>query len=120
MTRRHAIDESMLDDAIRRVRKGKIASFEIIMRRFERPLRAWLAVLSPPGVDVDEVAQQAFVAAYSRLDEYELGTSFSAWFFTIARYQLMTEATRLDSMVEASPKVTVLRAFSVLRCCHFP
>ena len=78
-------DNVPIDDAVRRVQSGDTAAFEEIVRRFECPLRAWLAACGPPGVDVDEVAQQSFVAAFLRLDEYRAGTEFGAWLFTIAR-----------------------------------
>lgn len=82
------------------MRGGETTVFEVIVRRFEEPLRAWLAAQSPPAVDVDEVAQRSFVAAFARLDDYELGTNFGAWLFTIARFQLMTEATRLRRIAD--------------------
>lgn len=93
-------DDSRLDDAIRRVRDGDTAAFEVVVRQLERPVRTWLAVQSPPGVDVDEVAQRSFVAAFTRLSEYELGTEFAAWLFTIARFQLKTEVTRLRRVAD--------------------
>ncbi|MBN1420948.1 MAG: sigma-70 family RNA polymerase sigma factor [Planctomycetes bacterium] len=89
-----------MDDAVRRVQGGDTAAFEEILRRFERPLRAWLAACGPPGVDVDEVAQQTFVAAFLRLDEYRAGTEFGAWLFAIARFRLKTEATRLRRVAD--------------------
>jgi RNA polymerase sigma-70 factor (ECF subfamily) len=93
-------DDTMLEAALRRVRDGDVAAFSVVVRRFERPLRAWLAAQSPPGVDVDEIAQRSFVAAYTRLGDYEAGTNFSAWLFTIARYQLKTETTRLRRIAD--------------------
>jgi DNA-directed RNA polymerase specialized sigma24 family protein len=36
-------------------------------------------------VDVDEVAQRAFIAAYTGLGEFEVVTNFSAWLFSIAK-----------------------------------
>jgi len=63
-------------------------------------MRGWLAAQAPPGVDVDEIAQRSFVAAYTRLSEYEAGTNFSAWLFTIARLQLRTEITRLRRIAD--------------------
>ena len=100
MTMRNSTDDSLLDHAIRRVRGGGTAAFEVVVRRFERPLRAWLAVQAPPGVDVDEVAQRSFVAAFTRLNDYRLGTNFAAWLFTIARFQLKTEVTRLRRIAD--------------------
>ncbi len=93
-------NDSTIDDAIRSVRRGNTAAFEVVVRRFERPLRAWLAVQSPPGIDVDDVAQLSFVEVFTRLDDYELETNFAAWLFTIARYQLKTEMSRLRRIAD--------------------
>lgn len=93
-------DDSLIDAALQQVLRGETAAFEVIVRRFERPLRAWLAAHAPAGVDVDEIAQRSFVAAFTRLNEFELGTGFAAWLFTIARYQLRTETTRLRRIAD--------------------
>ena len=100
MTRKDSTNDSVVDDAIRRVRKGDTAAFEVVVRRLERPLRAWLAVQAPPGIDVDEVAQMSFVAAFTRISDYELGTNFAAWLFTIARFRLKTEFSRLRRVAD--------------------
>ncbi|KPL27402.1 MAG: hypothetical protein AMJ72_09085 [Acidithiobacillales bacterium SM1_46] len=100
MTRKASTNDSLVDDAIRSVRKGNTAAFEVVVRQLERPLRAWLAVQTPPGVDVDEVAQRSFVAAFTRLRDYELGTNFAAWLFTIARFHLRTEVSRLRRVAD--------------------
>ena len=92
--------EPSLDDVIRRVNAGDQRCFEIIVRRLERPLRAWLATHASPAVDVDEVAQRSFVIAFKKLGDYEIGTDFPAWLFTIARFQLMTELTRLRRVAD--------------------
>jgi RNA polymerase sigma-70 factor (ECF subfamily) len=93
-------DDSLPPETIRRARQGDVAAFEEIVRRFERPVRAWVATHCPPGGDSDEVAQKTFIAAFSRLQEFADGTSFPAWLFTIARYQLMTETTRLRRLAD--------------------
>ena len=100
MTMQVSDDKSLIDDAIRRVRGGNNLEFEHVVRKFQRPLRAWLASCAPPGVDIDDVAQRSFIAAFSKLDEYRLGTDFGAWLFTIARFQLKTEATRLRRVAD--------------------
>jgi RNA polymerase sigma-70 factor (ECF subfamily) len=93
-------DESAIETALRRVRQGDVEAFEPVVRRFERSLRAWLAAQAPPGVDADEIAQRTFVAAFTRLGDYQAGTSFGSWLFTIARYQLRTETTRLRRVAD--------------------
>ena len=94
------LNDEAVELAIGRVSAGEREAFATVVRRFERPLRAWLATLSPPGVDVDDIAQASFIAAYTRLDEYAPGTNFAAWLFTIARYQLQTETTRLRRIAD--------------------
>ena len=89
-----------LESLIQLASHGNPKAFEPIVRAFERKLRAWLATVSPPGVDVDEIAQRAFITAYTKLSEFEQGTNFSAWLFTIARYQLRTETTRLRRIAD--------------------
>lgn len=94
------VADASLEAAVRRVRQGDVQAFAMVVRQFERPLRAWLAAHAAPGVDVDEIAQRSFVAAYTRLEEYAAGTNFAAWLFTIARYQLKTETTRLRRIAD--------------------
>ncbi|MCA9123593.1 MAG: sigma-70 family RNA polymerase sigma factor [Planctomycetaceae bacterium] len=100
MTDHTAIDDAQLEDAICRTREGETSAFEAVVRRFETSLRAWLAGHVPPGIDVDEVAQRTFIAAYVRLSDYTPGTRFEAWLFTIAQFQLKTELTRLRRVAD--------------------
>lgn len=93
-------DDSAIDTAIDRVRSGDTTAFTVVIRRYERPLRAWLATHAPPLVDVDEVSQRTFVAAFTRLTEYQRHSDFAAWLFTIARFQLRTELTRLKRIAD--------------------
>ena len=98
MTNTH--EYSTIEEALQKVRAGDVEEFEIIVRTFERPIRAWLAGRASPGIDVDEVAQRSFVTAFTRLEQYEPGTNFSAWLFSIARYQLQTETTRIRRIAD--------------------
>lgn len=84
-----------LNDLVRRAQTGDSTAFETLVRQYQRRVRAWIAVHCPPGGDADEVAQQTFVAVFTRLAEFQEGTNFEAWLFAIARYKLLTEITRL-------------------------
>ena len=84
-----------LDELVRRIQAGDVSAFEGIVRRFEAEVRGWLISRCPPGGDPDNVAQNAFVEAFRRIGEFAPGTDFRAWLFTISRYQLLAECTRL-------------------------
>jgi len=47
------IDDLQLEKTVFRTREGDVAAFEVVVRRFETSLRAWLAGHVPPGIDVD-------------------------------------------------------------------
>ena len=100
MSVQQAIDDAAVEDALEQTRDGDTSAFEVVVRRFETSLRAWLAAHAPPGLDVDDLAQKTFVAAFTRLEDYTPGTRFNAWLFTIAQYQLRTELTRLRRVAD--------------------
>ncbi|WP_166831800.1 sigma-70 family RNA polymerase sigma factor [Thalassoroseus pseudoceratinae] len=89
-----------LDEYIRRVVDGDLNAFAEIVRVYQRPVRAWIVSRCPPGSDADDVAQKTFVVAFHRIQEFEVGTDFRAWLFTIARFQLMAECTRLKRLAD--------------------
>lgn len=91
---------SELDAHVRQVQAGSLDSFAAIVGRFERPVRAWIVSRCPPGGDADDVAQKTFFEAFRRIDDYTPGTDFQAWLFSIARYQLMAECTRLKRLTD--------------------
>ena len=87
--------ETNIDDVVNRVLGGDSAEFETIIQRYEKPLRVWLVTHSGSFVDIDDVLQAAFLTAYSKLHEYEPSSNFGGWIFSIARFQLLTELSRL-------------------------
>jgi RNA polymerase sigma-70 factor (ECF subfamily) len=93
-------DGDLPDETFRRAQAGDMRAVEGIVRHHQQAVRAWAAAHCPVGGDADEVAQRTFVAAIGRLAEFEVGTSFRAWLFAIARFQLMTEATRLRRLAD--------------------
>ncbi|WP_197442957.1 sigma-70 family RNA polymerase sigma factor [Lignipirellula cremea] len=93
-------DDDAIEAAIRRVCSGDTAAFEVVVRQHERLVRTWLSVHAPPGVDVDDLAQRSFLAAFTRLNEYTPGTHFTAWLLAITRFQLRTETTRLRRIAD--------------------
>lgn len=77
----------MSDDleVIRRVAAGDVQAFRLLVERYQRPVLALIHNLMG-GDDCEDVAQEAFLAAYRNLDSYDPAqASFATWLFTIAR-----------------------------------
>jgi RNA polymerase sigma-70 factor (ECF subfamily) len=106
----------MSDDseAIRRVLDGDIASFRVLVERYEARLFGLLRSLLPVAADCEDVAQEVFLAAYLNLASYRPGTArFSTWLFTIARNKCLnllqkrrpiTLAKLPEPLVERTPE----------------
>jgi len=89
-----------LDDAIRRAQAGDAAAFDGIVRALAWPVRGWIVARCPPGGDADDVAQRTFISVFRRLAVFVPGSDFRAWVFTIARYELLAETTRLRRIAD--------------------
>jgi RNA polymerase sigma-70 factor, ECF subfamily len=87
--------QDLPDKVYRDAQRGDLSAQESIVRHHQGPIRAWVASHCPAGGDADDIAQRTFIAALENMDRFEVGTRFRAWLFTIARYQVMTEASRL-------------------------
>lgn len=92
-----AVDSDDADRrAIDRVRAGDKEAFRTLVERYERPV--WTLVANLLGRDharCEDVAQDAFVAAYRALDRYDAGRArFSTWLFAIVRNRCRTERAR--------------------------
>jgi RNA polymerase sigma-70 factor (ECF subfamily) len=81
------LDTESDEQLIERVRSGETALYELLMRRYNKRLyRVARSVLRNPG-EAEDVVQEAFVRAYTHLDQF-LGTAkFSTWLTKIAFYE---------------------------------
>ncbi len=71
-------------EIVRRVRAGETALFEILMRRHnQRIYRVARAVVKDES-EVEDVMQQAYINAFTHLDQFEERSQFSTWLTRIA------------------------------------
>ncbi len=52
-------------------------------------IRAFIVSLLPGAPGVDDVIQETNMVLWRKRESFELGTSFKAWSFTVARFQMM-------------------------------
>jgi RNA polymerase sigma-70 factor (ECF subfamily) len=72
------------EEIVARVRGGDTAVFEILMRRYnQRLFRAARAILRDDA-DAEDAVQQAYLAAYSHLNQFAGTAQFSTWLTRIA------------------------------------
>ena len=94
-------------DLVVRARQGDPAAFgELIDRHRSAVYRAALAALGSHA-DAEDAAQDAFLAAYRRLDSFRGDASFKTWLLTITWHQAINRRRSLTRiwrrMVEPKP-----------------
>src|SRR5262245_47501228 len=85
-------------DLVARGRQGDCAAFgELIDRHRSAVYRAALAALGSHA-DAEDAAQDAFLAAYRRLDSFRGEASFKTWLLTITWHQAINRRRSLTRL----------------------
>jgi RNA polymerase sigma-70 factor (ECF subfamily) len=84
------------NDAIARFCRGDDDAFREIVVEWHVRLQARLAGAGIPIEDVPLVAQDVFLHVYDNVNDFQVGTNFRAWLYSIARNKVRAyhEATR--------------------------
>jgi RNA polymerase sigma-70 factor (ECF subfamily) len=87
----HALSD---EDIVKRILAGETTLFEILMRRHnERVYRAARAIVRDER-EAEDVMQEAYVNAYTHLDQFDGRAKFSTWLTKIAVYEALGRARR--------------------------
>src|SRR5262245_57792649 len=102
--------EATLDE----VARGHTEAFGRIVREFALPLRSYLGSQLYHLDDVDDLAQEVFLAALKNLGAFRRGDDFGAWLRGIARNKLLvhfrTQVRRSQALQRFREQVTALVA----------
>ena len=81
-----APESALLSDAevVERVRDGQIALFEMLMRRHNRRVYRCVRSILRDESEIEDVMQQAYLAAFHHLAEFEGRSSVATWLTRIA------------------------------------
>ena len=77
-------DELSDETIVARVRAGEMALYEIIVRRHNQRLYRTIRAVLRDDRDVEDVMQQAYLDAYTHLDQFRGTAKFSTWLTRIA------------------------------------
>jgi RNA polymerase sigma-70 factor (ECF subfamily) len=86
--------DSSLDDAVAAVLGGDREAYRRIIEDCEAKVRIVVAAILPDENAVQDVAQEVFVTAYSKLSRYTIGSDFVLWIKAIARNIALNERKR--------------------------
>lgn len=79
-------DEEIVD----RVKAGDRALYEIIMRRYNQRLYRVARAILHDDTEAEDVMQDAYVRAYTHLDQFAGRSSFATWLTRIAVHEALT------------------------------
>ena len=70
-------------EVVERVRSGEKGLYEILMRRYNQTLYRAVRSYLRDGDDVQDAMQEAYVKAYTKLDQFKGDSAFSTWLVRI-------------------------------------
>lgn len=70
---------------ILRVRSGDKQAWTVLMRRYQEPVFRLAYLLLRDAAEAEDVAQETFIRAYMKLDQFDLKRPFRPWLLTITR-----------------------------------
>jgi RNA polymerase sigma-70 factor (ECF subfamily) len=64
-------------------------TFVHLVANHQMELRAFVVSMMPGNAEVDDVVQESNQVIWQKRGEFEIGTSFKAWMFSVAKFQVM-------------------------------
>jgi RNA polymerase sigma-70 factor, ECF subfamily len=83
-----------------RVRAGENALFEILMRRHNQRIYRVARAVVKDETEAEDVMQQAYINAFTHLDQFEDRAQFSTWLTRIALHEAFSRRRRMRADTE--------------------
>jgi len=90
---------------VARVLEGDVQSFELLMRRNNERLYRTIRSLVSDEDEVEELMQQAYVLAFTRLGQFSQGARFSTWLLRIGLNEALQRLRRDRRWPRVAPEV---------------
>jgi RNA polymerase sigma-70 factor, ECF subfamily len=105
-------ERSDVETVLNEVARGRTEAFGRIVRDYALPLRSYLASQVHHLADVDDLAQEVFLAALRSLPTFRRGDDFGAWLRGIARNKLLvyfrSQSRRVQALQRFRDEVTTV------------
>jgi len=91
-----------------RARAGDLAAFELLMRRHNRRVYRTIRSVLREGAEIEDAMQDAYLAAFTHLDQFEGASRWSTWLCRIAFNEALARVRRgrrfvsIDDLHEAT------------------
>ncbi|OMF84134.1 RNA polymerase subunit sigma [Paenibacillus sp. FSL R7-0333] len=83
-----------VEQTVKQVQQGDVQAYTLIIRHFQRPIYLYCYYLLGNREEAEDAAQDIFIRALTRLQQYSEEVSFSAWLYTIARNHCLDRIKR--------------------------
>jgi len=103
------------EEVVRRVCAGEPALFEIVMRRYNPRLFRVARAIVRDDAEAEDVLQQAYVNAFSHLQQFAGEARFSTWLTRIATNEALARVRRRGRWMEIEPTADGERGADVIR-----
>lgn len=95
------MDDLADSELIEKIRAGKTALYETLMRRYNQRLYRIARVILRNPEEAEDVVQEAYVRAYTHLDQFAGAAKFSTWLTKIAIHEALARLHKRSRMREA-------------------
>jgi RNA polymerase sigma-70 factor (ECF subfamily) len=79
------VNSPSAEELAARARAGNRSSFDELVVRYRPQLVAFLARRLPDASEAEDVAQETFLRAYDRIEQYDPDRPFGTWLFAIGK-----------------------------------
>ena len=71
-------------DLVKRARRGDLEAYDELVKRYQQRIYATVYHMTSNHEDANDIAQDAFIKAYSALKSFKGGSTFYTWLYRIA------------------------------------
>ncbi|MBU4580420.1 RNA polymerase sigma factor [Patescibacteria group bacterium] len=92
------MEEKTDEEIAKQVQLGDAESFGILIERYELKITRYAKKFIFSGEDAKDLVQEAFIKAYTNIQSFDAGRSFSSWMYRIAHNEFINAIKKKSRM----------------------